>query len=52
MLDNDFSHEIRLRAPFDLALTTAVARRLPSNILYPLRDGELRVVMSLDDEAH
>ena len=51
MLDNDFSHEIRLRAPFDLALTTAVARRLPSNILYPLHDGELRVVMSLDNEA-
>ncbi len=50
MFDNSSNREIRLLSPFDLALTAGVARRLPSNILYPIRDGELRVVMSLADE--
>lgn len=50
MLENSSDHAIRLRAPFDLALTSGVARRLPSNILYPTRDGELRLVMSLSGE--
>ncbi len=43
-------HAIQLTAPFDLALTAAVLRRLPSNILYPIREGELRLVMSLDSQ--
>lgn len=44
----DVSHTIHVRAPFDLALTVAVARRLPTNILYPMRDGELRFVLELE----
>lgn len=40
---------IRLRAPFDLKLTVAVLRRLPVNTLYRLEQGELRLVVSLDD---
>lgn len=50
MLENSSDHAISLPAPFDLALTAGVARRLPSNILYSTRDGELRMVMSLADE--
>jgi DNA-3-methyladenine glycosylase II len=50
MMSNDtFSYTMHLVEPFDLELTTGVARRLPSNILYPIRDGELRIVMALDD---
>jgi 3-methyladenine DNA glycosylase/8-oxoguanine DNA glycosylase len=41
-------HAIHVRAPFDLALTAAVARRLPTNMLYPMRNGELRFVLSLE----
>ncbi len=50
MLNDTARQVIYLRAPFDLAITAAVARRLPSNVLYPIHDGELRVVMSHGDE--
>jgi 3-methyladenine DNA glycosylase/8-oxoguanine DNA glycosylase len=51
MLDDDSQREIHLHAPFDLALTAGAVRRLPINVLYPIRDGELRVVMELDGLA-
>ena len=43
---------IHVRAPFDFALTVGVARRLPSNTLYRLRDGELRFVASLEEAPY
>ncbi|HEX9036315.1 MAG TPA: hypothetical protein VF808_04930 [Ktedonobacterales bacterium] len=46
MSEESACHFIHVEAPFDLALTVNVARRLPSNVLYPLKDGELRVVVS------
>ena len=51
MLNHTSGNAIVLRAPFELAITAEVARRLPSNILYPIHDGELRLVMTLDDEV-
>lgn len=42
--------DLEYEAPFDLLLTAAVARRQPSNILYPIVDGELRVVMPQGDD--
>lgn len=41
--------DLDYQAPFDLLLTAAVARRQPSNILYPIVDGELRVVLRQGD---
>lgn len=48
MADVTFIHDLRPSAPVDLALTVGVLRRLPANLLYPLRDGEFRVVLDLD----
>lgn len=43
-------HTIAVRPPFDLALTVAVLRRLPANMLYRTEHGELRLIASRDDE--
>lgn len=51
MLDDTSRYELHLHTPFDLALTAGVARRLPINVMYPIRDGELRLVMELDGVA-
>lgn len=48
MPDTTKVQTITARAPFDLALTAAVLRRLPVNSLYQLRQGELRLVVSLE----
>lgn len=48
MLDLSSDHEIQARGPFNLALTAGVLRRLPSNRIYTLRAGELRLILRLD----
>lgn len=39
--------DLPVHVPLDLALTAGALKRQPSNILYPIVDGELRMVMSL-----